>query len=139
MGVLSWLFGRSQQPPRSVSQAEIPGPGSFAVEVVGESHYQDALARICGGVSEDGAEVYKTAVLVLEDENPHDGQAVRVEIDELLVGHLSRKNAREYRGMLAANGHPTITASCRAVIRGGWDRGDGDRGMFGVRLDLPTE
>ena len=32
-----------------------------------------------------------------------------------------------------------ITASCRAVIRGRCDRGDGDRGMFGVRLDLPAE
>jgi hypothetical protein len=70
VGFLSWLFGRSQQPPPGTSRGVIPGPGDYAIEVVGESHYRDALARICGGVSEDGSEVYKTAVFVPEDENP---------------------------------------------------------------------
>ena len=41
-----------------------------------------------------------TAVLVLDDDNPYDNKAVRVEIDGYLVGHLSRENARQYRKKL---------------------------------------
>ncbi len=36
---------------------------------------------------------------------------------------------------LAAQGK---VAACRASISGGWDRGDGDRGSFGVRLSMGT-
>jgi hypothetical protein len=36
---------------------------------------------------------------------------------------------------LAAEGK---VASCRASISGGWDRGEGDRGSFGVRLSMGT-
>jgi hypothetical protein len=61
-----------------------------------------------------------------------------VEIDGHIVGHLSRENARQYRNKLKEAGHPRITASCRAIIVGGWDRGGSDRGHFGVRLDLPA-
>jgi hypothetical protein len=76
--------------------------------------------------------------LVLDDDNPYDSLAVRVEIRGCIVGHLSRENAREYRRQLKKAGHPALTASCKALIVGGWDRGGGDRGHFGVRLDLPT-
>lgn len=144
MGLFSWLFGRPRRhrrkryPVAVPVEATIPGPGEFGIQVVGESFHQRELEAICGGINKYGSRVLKTAVLILEDENPHDPKAVRVEIDGLTVGHLSRANAREYRRMLADNGHPRITASCRAIVMGGWDRGDGDNGMFGVRLDLPT-
>ncbi len=44
----------------------LDGAGTFEIEVVGESHYQAALERICGGRSEDGAEKHCRATLVLE-------------------------------------------------------------------------
>jgi hypothetical protein len=121
------------------AEAELPGPGTYEIEVVGVSHYQRELEQVCGGRSEESARVKTTAVLVLDDDNPYDSKAVRVEIDSCVVGHLSRKNARQYREKLKEAGHPRITASCKALIIGGWDRGNGDRGYFGVRLDLPTE
>jgi hypothetical protein len=121
-----------------VAQAELPGPGSYDIEVVGESHHQKELEIICGGRSDQCARVKTTAILVLEDDNPYDSKAVRVEIGGYTVGHLSRENARQYRKRLKEAGHPCIIASCKALIVGGWDRGDGDRGHFGVRLDLPT-
>ncbi|MBI3836176.1 MAG: hypothetical protein HY287_17790 [Planctomycetes bacterium] len=113
--------------------------GEFEIEVVGESHYQQSLERICGGKTRDGVEKYVTATLVLEDNNPYDKLAVRVDIDERTVGYLSRKNAREYRRRLKEVGHPRLICRCPAVIRGGWDRGGDDKGYFGVRLDLPNE
>jgi hypothetical protein len=37
---------------------------------------------------------------------------------------------------MARTGHAGDAASCAARIRGGWDRGDGDAGPFGIRLDI---
>ena len=117
----------------------IQGPGNYEIEVVGESHYQRALESICGGRTEYSAEKYVQATLVLEDQNPHDSQAVRVDVSEMTVGYLPRDTARSYRRRLREAGHPRLTGRCNAVIRGGWDRGPQDRGHFGVWLDLPSK
>lgn len=124
---------------RSGPVGTIDGPGTFSVEVVGESHYQVALERICGGRTEDGVEKHVVGTLILEDGNPHDDKAVRVHVEGHTVGYLPRKLAREYRQRLEEAGHPALRGMCSAVIRGGWDRGSGDRGNFGVWLDLPVE
>jgi len=139
MGFLSWFFGGTPEPrvgPAPV--ANLPGPGAYALDIVGESRYQAALAHICGGRTEDGHNKIVQATLIHEDTNPHDNQAIRVDIEGRTVGYLSRENARQYRQMLQKAGHPGITATCSAVIVGGWDRGDGDTGHFGVKLDIPT-
>lgn len=116
----------------------ISGPGLFSVDVVGESHYQRALQRISGRRTEDSVEIYVQAVLVHEDQNPHDRMAIRVDIKGQTVGYLDRETARSYRKALAAAGQARLDTTCDAVIVGGWDRGPQDRGHFGVRLDLPT-
>ena len=72
----------------------------------------------------------------LKDENPHDSMAVRVDINGTTVGYLSRDHARTYRRGLSKAGYGTANAYCEALIRGGWDRGEGDRGFYGVYLDL---
>ena len=104
--------------------------GGFTLEVAGESHYQGNLEMICRGRSEDGHQLRVEATLILDDENPYDSNAVRVDIQGLPVGHLSRKEAVRYRRSGAGE------ALVDAEIRGGWDRGGGDRGHFGVWLDL---
>jgi len=81
----------------------------------------------------------QNTVLILEDDNPHDDKAVRVEIEGHAVGYLSRERAREYRKGLAGAGQPQTAGFCGAVIRGGWDRGGGDRGNYGVWLDIPIQ
>ena len=50
MGPCSWLTGSGEH------ELDLPGPDMFAVEVVGESNYQDALESICAGRTEDGHE-----------------------------------------------------------------------------------
>jgi hypothetical protein len=140
MSLFSWLFGNGQQSQVTGSRiANLPGPGTYEFEIVGESHYQDALEEICGGHTEDGHNKIVQAALIHEDANPHDNQAIRIDIQRSTVGYLSRRNAREYRKKLAEAGYPGIPATCSAKIVGGWNRGEDDIGFFGVKLDLPID
>jgi len=69
--------------------AELPGPGTYSLDVVGESNYQDALDEIVGERTDESAEFYTKAELYLESNNKYDKNAVRVDIDGLTVGYLS--------------------------------------------------
>lgn len=133
MGLLARL---GQKFGGRVPEVYLEGPGLFGTAIVGESHYQAVLEYICGGRTDDGADEVVIARLVLEDENPYDTQAVRVEIEGHTVGYLSRSDARLYRERLTVAGQPRIIGQCTARIRGGWDRGPEDRGLFGVYLDI---
>lgn len=118
-------------------QIELEGPGDFAIDVVGVSRRQDAIADIVAAHGRSGRTLTLDALLVPEDSNPHDANAIRVEIDGALVGYLSRDNARLYRESLGAVGQPHATISCKARIVGGFETASGERAHFGVRLDLP--
>ena len=96
------------------------------MNVAGESHYQDALHEIAGG--QDRLET--TAALVPEPTNPHDENAVRVEIDGKLVGYLPRQAAIDYGPLVKKPTERGRTAVCEAMIAG---RG----GVLGVFLKLP--
>jgi hypothetical protein len=138
MGFFSSLFGK-----KSPDVINLPGPGTFSVPIVGESHYQQALESICGRRKVDGEEKLVKAMLILDNANPVDKLAVRVEINGLTVGHLSKKDARQYRAQLKQARRPNAIIACQAEIRGGWERPKGkgqvDRGHYGVWLDLPTD
>jgi hypothetical protein len=111
-----------------------PGPETFDVEVVGESHYQSNLRKIAGPQSEEGVRVECTAILVLEVGNPHDANAVRVDIGTLTVGYLKRTEAPAVRQALAGAGIASGGAvEVAALIVGG--RNDQN---YGVWLDIPT-
>jgi len=116
--------------------ADLLGDGSFPLEIVGESRYQEALDRICGGRTRKGHSLGIPASLVLEDANPKDPLAVRVDIGGQTVGHLAREMARTYRERLAAIGQVQPVFACHAWVRGGWDRGGDDVGHYGVRLNV---
>ena len=110
--------------------------GSFPLACVGESHYQEAFERICGPRNEDGENREVTATLSLEDSNPYDSDAVRIEVHGRPVGYLNRQDARTYRELLSVTGC-SDTLECRGLIRGGWYRTQKDRGHYGIWLDLP--
>lgn len=112
--------------PRRVMRSK----AEFPLEVVGESYYQENLERISGPRTEDGVDLVVDAILHPDNTNPHDPHAVRVEIDGKIVGHLSRDDAKIFRDKFQA------AQGCKANVRGGWDRGHGDRGDYGVRLDF---
>lgn len=142
MNFFSKLFG-TKKPEEPISsepdEVELRGNGSYALEVVGESHYQENLEKICGVRKEKGENLTVDATLILEDDNPYDRQAVRVEISGLPVGYLSREVARIYREQIRLGGHPRAIGICKAKIKGGWERRNGDKGSYGVKLDIPVE
>lgn len=112
------------------------GDGRFGISAVGESNYQEALEKVAGGRKRHGVNRQVTAELELEDENPFDSNAVLVRIDGLKVGYLSRSNAKLFRQEAGERLEGARRIRCRGRIRGGWDRGQGDRGHFGVALDI---
>lgn len=135
---LIWRASQLSGEPSTASGAPTPEGEplemkfSEAVEVVGESNYQPALLAAAGGKTPDGAaKTEHIAVLVPEPFNPYDKNAVRVEIRGRLVGYVPKAKARELTAMIREARAPV---GCRARITGGWDRGDGDTGSFGVVL-----
>jgi len=115
----------------------VAGLGDYDLEVVGESHYQNALSAICRGRMKHGHMKEVVARLIHEDSNPHNSEAIRVDVEDATVGYLSRADAFRYRTRLVEHGHPGIPVACRAVIVSGWKRGLFDKGHYGVYLDLP--
>jgi hypothetical protein len=104
-------------PPQQFTPAfHWPDIGDYDFEVVGESFYQEILKALRGGPDEDGIGV---AILVPEDENPHDNKAVKVTVQGLTIGYLSREDARSYRRRLGAKKLGMVPASCGLMITGG--------------------
>jgi hypothetical protein len=125
--------GTRTAPASRGGTAAIIGDGKFAFPVVGESHHDAALEQLAGGRTEEGVHVTCAALLLPQPDNPYDPDAVAVFIRGQEVGFLARNVAPEFLQALHTGGYDR--AASEAVIVGGWDRGRGDRGNFGVRLN----
>lgn len=132
MGIFRWIR------ERFFPVSTIDGDGTYGIDVIGESYYQKNLSRLAGGRLPEGHFKTTKAVLICEDDNPKDRQAVLVTIDGEAVGYLPKPIARKYRAQLQAKGYPKIKTSCGAVITGGCYRGKNVSGSFNVKLDLPS-
>ena len=131
--------GRSARPNASSSSIEgfhWPGAGDFEFEVVGESFYQNDIARLAGAHGEHSAEVQCIATLVLEDDNKHDPKAVAVIVGGRKVAHLSRDDARSFRRRLGAKKLSGATTTCDAMVVGGGTKRGGEKLMYGIKLDI---
>jgi hypothetical protein len=114
-------------------------PGEEEVPVVGEGRHQDELLGLTGGRRHyAGARAHVAAELVPEPGNRYDPDAIAVEIEGLQVGYMRHSDAVAYRAAVDAARRRAGRATCEAIIRGGWDRGRGDVGAFGVVLLLPA-
>lgn len=140
MGWFSRLFGTGGTP---AAPRRRPAPrllagksnGYFDRDVVGESHHQDRLLSVCGGYRRDFQEVPVRAWLHLEDDNPHDANAVRVDIAEGPVGYLPANVAKRFRRELA-KADISMPVEVAAQVVGGWRTNQHDAGSFGVKLDF---
>lgn len=138
LGEPSRPVGRARRRGNAGEPRQVTLEGEVEVEVVGESFHQDALLALSGGRrSFGGVDLDAVALLELDLEDPVETFVVHVAVDGACVGRLRLEDAAAYRNAiettLAAHG----TATCRARIRGGWDRGGEDVGAFGVVLFLP--
>jgi hypothetical protein len=112
----------------------VPPDGSY-VDVVGESRCQGVLEVASEGRTIDGArQPDHVGVLLPEPSNVYDPNAVRVYLPAGRVGYLYRGDAVQHRAVIDELALRGKVLAARACITGGWDRGDGDRGSFGVRL-----
>jgi len=115
----------------------------YPVQVRGESNYKANFEKICWTADEE--EGYKDdglqAILYFEDDNKYDPEnAIRIEIEDLTVGYLSKSDAKAYRKRLKELGTPeNPIAICVASIRGGFLKKDGEKADYGVRLDFDLE
>jgi hypothetical protein len=105
--------------------------GDDLVRVVGTSHYQDALLELSGRHGDEELRVEKVAILRPEPDNPHDPDAIAVDIDGRLVGYLAREENKRWKDVVT--GH---TIGCEAMIAG--RGGTTGLGVF-LRLPTPTE
>jgi hypothetical protein len=115
--------------------------GNEDLEVVGESHRQESLWRVLGGPHRPEVHVRMDvyAMLLAENGNPYDANAVSVWIDGLMIGYLPRDEARRLRhGLLALQEREGKPIALNGVIVGGGIRDDGP-GRLGVFLRYDTE
>ena len=103
----------------------------YPLPVVGVSFHVENLESLAGPATTHPRRVQKNAMLILEDDNPHDANAVRVDIEGLTVGHLSRADAVRFRELYGRWGRKGVP--CDAIIISF----QGDAACdYGVRLDL---
>lgn len=142
IGVIFGLFKLKAYWKKQVTQSpqlklyNLPSDGSFSLEIVGEYSYQEALLLICGRKTKNGVNKKTIAYLTLEDTNAYDKNAVRIDVEGKQVGYLAKAVALKYRDYLKQHQLFNIIGTCPAVVKGGWDRGNGDTGHFGVWLDF---
>lgn len=135
VGFLSRLLGRSTVSASVALEPTVFG-GYETLEVVGESNYQDALWEIVGGFRRERVRFRCTAVLLPEPDNHYDENAIRVLVENRLVGYLGREDAAVY-----LPGLQRLIGACESgcvglaghVVGGGARRGG--VGFLGVFLD----
>lgn len=131
--------GTKSPAPRPADPASqlVALPDDGRVPVRGESHYQPALrssvrGRAAGYDFDDHLPV--TAVLVPEPANPHDRNAVRVDVvngtGTATVGYLERELAADYQPVLRWLGERGRLGSCPARVTGGGAK------FYGIYLHL---
>lgn len=91
---------------------KLAGDGSFSQQVVGEKAYAEALNNYAEYLKHyhPGEDVV-WAIVELQPDNPHDSNAVRVEIGQATVGYIPRDQAPQFGSELKALGG---RASCDA-------------------------
>jgi hypothetical protein len=108
---------------------------AFTFEVVGESHYRNALSNLLAkwGDPDADLEAFQSATapaaLVREPDNPYDKNAIAVHVDGQLVGYVPRDVAAELAPVMGRRGR----RDCQALLQGRLS------GLIGVMLDVELD
>lgn len=144
--ILQSSDGQPEVPPQQSSSAQpavvpkeqvVTSLTGFPLNVVGESNYQDVFKHITGGYRRDSQAFEVSAIIALDPLNEYDPHAVRVEINNQIVGYLPKVEAQRIGEMMREQG--VEKARVQAQIRGGWRTNQHDVGHFGVRLRMPRD
>jgi hypothetical protein len=113
-----------------------PSLGNFDFEVVGESNYQPAIRSAAGNHGDKSPVGQYIAKLIPENDNQFDKLAVRIDINNMTVGCMSKDDARSFRRRLSAKKLGGKITTCDAEITGGYLMQDGSKANYGICLDI---
>ena len=131
------LFRRQ---PKAQTMTVTMYDGSSWLEVKGESSLQQVLETIAGGRTEDGQNLPVNCVLIRERDNEYDPNAIKVFATDpltnqaMMVGYINRSDAARLAPGIDQKNAAGEQVGMVGQVRGGWDRGDGDTGHFGIWL-----
>lgn len=107
---MRWPFGPRRDPVFLASHWRCNEP------VAGTPFNQPALYRLDTILGADREDRHAMALLEPEPSNPHDRNAVRVIVENLPIGHLSRESADEFHGDLRHLGLTGQPVACRIYL-----------------------
>ena len=130
MGLFRNYFKKPEQTNSSIESDATDEEYTF--DVVGESFQRDHLVQIIKNTkSADLGEIYTTATLKLEPENPFDSSAVMVIINDLHVGYIPKSQSGMMTDYIQSKGGNTLDVPARI----GWDT-ESPQPLVGVRLKI---
>lgn len=100
----------------------------YDFDIVGEQSYQQNLAKISGLKELRSKHFECYALVVSEPSNKFDKNAIRVEINGLIVGYIPKEKAKKLSKY-------SIRKTVPALINGGW-KDDYSEGNYGVKLAI---
>ena len=98
VGVVIWYVLRAKKEVSETNINPALSNTSYAYNIVGEQSYQNNLKKIAGPKEEESKFFECYAKVSSEPLNQYDKNAVKVEINGLLVGYLSRSEAAKLAG-----------------------------------------
>ena len=128
VGVVIWYVLRAKKEVSETNINPALSNTSYAYNIVGEQSYQNNLKKIAGPKEEESKFFECYAKVSSEPLNQYDKNAVKVEINGLLVGYLSRSEAAKLAGKV-------VNKTVPAVIDGGW-KDEESTGSYGVKLAI---
>ena len=128
VGVVIWYVLRAKKAASETNINPALSNTSYAYNIVGEQSYQNNLKKIAGPKEEESKFFECYAKVSSEPFNQYDKNAVKVEINGLLVGYLSKGEAAKLAGKV-------INKTVPAVIDGGW-KNEENTGSYGVKLAI---
>lgn len=128
VGLVIWYVLKAKKTVNGTSINAALNNTSYAYNIVGEQSYQNNLKKIAGPKEEESKFFECYAKVSSEPFNQYDKNAVKVEINGLLVGYLSKSEAAKLSSKV-------VNKTVPSVIDGGW-KDEESTGSYGVKLAI---
>ena len=128
VGVIIWFILKGKKAANETKASLVSNSVSYTYNIVGEQSYQNNLKKIAGPKEEESKFFECYAKVSSEPFNQYDKNAVKVEINGLLVGYLSKSEAAKLSSKV-------VNKTVPAVIDGGW-KDEESTGSYGVKLAI---
>ena len=128
VGLVIWYVLKAKKTVNGTSINAALNNTSYTYNIVGEQSYQNNLKKIAGPKEEESKFFECYAKVSSEPLNQYDKNAVKVEINGLLVGYLSKSEAAKLSSKV-------VNKTVPSVIDGGW-KDEESTGSYGVKLAI---